>query len=322
MKYPCPIKITGIGRYQPARIIKNSTIEKECGLKAGWCKKNIGITTRRWVEDETQSLMGAIAAREAMEDAGINSFDIDLIINASMSFEQKVPDGGPLVQKELGFGDSGIPSLTIQSGCQSFISALDVCVHLLSTERYNTILIVSSEIMSAMLDPRNIGAYAVFGDGAGAVVVSRAGKGESSSVLNSVQESYSDYLTMIISKYGLTAFQEKLTKPEDIALQINWELFKQKSIEYTEKIIKKVIKDFNVSDINVAILQQPALSPGIFFEEQKVYNTMSTQGLCGAASYPMALYENVKQGKLKRNDIFLFAGTGDGIIASGMLLRY
>jgi 3-oxoacyl-[acyl-carrier-protein] synthase-3 len=322
MTYPYPVKIAGIGRYLPGRVVPNRDLEAECGLESGWCESKLGVTKRHWADSETQSLMGAHAAREALSDAGIKDFELDLILNASLSFEQKVPDGGPLLQKELGLEDSGIPSFTVQAGCQSFLAALDLCGCLLATARYRNILIVASEVISDLLDPANKEAYCFFGDGAGAVVVTAAAGPEESCVIRSTQATYTGEAETVCSKFGLRAFREKLKHPQEIALQLEWESFREKGLEYTAGIVKQLLDGYSPAQIRLALLQQFSAGRLDGFNEDQVWNAIVRQGLCGAASYPLALYEAVEAGRLNRGDLFLMAGVGDGMIAGGMLLKY
>jgi len=322
MIYPCPIKIAGTGICMPEQVMNNGDLEKECGLEPGWCKKELGVISRRWAVSETQSEMGAAAARGAIASAGLDDFDIDLIINASMSFEQKVPDGGPLIQKQLGLEASGIPSITIQSGCQSFISAFDLSCSLIMSKRYRNILIVSSEVVSALLDKQNTEAYCLFGDGAGAVVVTPSEEAEGSRVMKIVTRTYDEHIQAVYSKYGLKAFQENINEPGGVALQLDNKLFKKKGIEYGKSLLKSLLDGYAADDINAAILQHSPLRSMKIFNEDKVMNSVSRYGLCGAASYPVTLHEAVKEGRVKRGDLLLMGGIGDGITAGGILIRY
>jgi 3-oxoacyl-[acyl-carrier-protein] synthase-3 len=322
MTYPYPLKIAGIGRCLPGRVVPNRDLEAECGLETGWCERNLGIAKRHWADSETQSLMGAIAAREALDDAGIEDFDLDLILNASLSFEQKVPDGGPLLQKQLGLEDSGIPSFTVQAGCQSFLAALDLCGCWLATARYRNILIVASEVISDLLDPANREAYCFFGDGAGAAVVTATADPGESCVLRSEQAIYSEEAATVCSDFGLRAFQEKLEHPQEISLRLDGNSFREKGWEYTAAIVERLLDGYPPAQIRLALLQQFSGGRLADFSASQVLNTTARQGLCGAASYPLALYEAVRAGRLQRGDLCLMAGVGDGMSAAGMLLKY
>ena len=147
-RMPQPLKIVGLGRYLPRRVVPSAEVEALCGLPAGWIEQRSGVRERHWATTETSSYMGAHAAREAVAEAGLALSDLDLIINASGTPEQAIPDGGPLVQRQLGLGRSGIACLSVHATCLSFLAAIDLSANLLATGRYQLILIVTSEIGS------------------------------------------------------------------------------------------------------------------------------------------------------------------------------
>src|SRR5688572_7446931 len=127
------IKIAGMGRYLPERIVTNEELEALCDLPRGWIEKHNGVCERRWINGETSSYMGAQAAREALDKAGMQLGDIDLILNASGTPEQVIPDTGALIQRQLGLGESGIPSMSIHATCLSFVAALDMSASLITS---------------------------------------------------------------------------------------------------------------------------------------------------------------------------------------------
>lgn len=178
MEVNLPVKIIGLGRYLPSRIVPSSELEKMCGLPPGWVEHRNGVRERRWVTDETSSYMGAQAALEALDEAGLEPGQVDLIINASGTAEQAIPDTGALIQRQLGLGDSGIPCMTVHTTCLSFIAGMDVAANFLCTGRYANILIVSSDIASCGINTREPESASLVGDAAAAVVVTRSLGGE------------------------------------------------------------------------------------------------------------------------------------------------
>ena len=316
------VKITGLGKYLPEQIVNNKTVEMDAGLTAGWCEREIGVRSRRWADKLTQSKMAGAAANEAIAQAGLTELDLDLIINASSGFEKKVPDGGPLLQKQLGYDHTGIPSLTIQSGFQSFISALFVAVGLISAGRYRNILISCSEILSAMLDPSNSEAYCLLGDGAGAIVLSACKENDQSHVLKMVQKTFFDGEFSISSKLGFTGIQKKVKSAKDIAIQMDLKRYRECSTDYTGQVIEELLENFSEEQLGAAILQYLPNTNDSLLCRTTVINTITSSGLCGAASFPMALYDAVTDAKIHRGDYVLLAGTGDGFCVGGLLLQY
>ena len=217
------IKFAGIGRYLPDVIVNNADIEEEYGLPKGFCNDELGIRERREEKKLTQSEMGAIAAREALADAETDLFEVDLILNASITFEKKIPDNAPLIQKELGGSDMGIPAFTVQSGINSVITALDLVSNLFASKRYKCILLVCSDILSEMTDESKPYAKCTFGDGAAAVVLKAADDKNVGKLYSLTRTDHSD---VISSLYGMRIFNTKDVLPSKIAYDFDYNKYK------------------------------------------------------------------------------------------------
>jgi 3-oxoacyl-[acyl-carrier-protein] synthase-3 len=178
-------KIAGVGRYLPDCVVTNAELEQRFGLKEGWIKRRNGVLQRRRADlskGETPSYMGAQASREALKNAGLAPDQLDLIINASGTPEQAIPDGGPLLQRRLGLGDSGIAAMSVHTTCLSFLAALDVAASFIATGRYQNILICSSEMGSVSVYGKDPKSESLWGDAAAAVVLTVTPTGEASAV--------------------------------------------------------------------------------------------------------------------------------------------
>ena len=219
MSLPYRVQIIGLGRYLPRTRVDNATVEARFGLRAGTIARTAaGVVSRRWAErDETNSFMAAEAAREALADAGLAATDLDLIVNASGSQEQAVPDGGPLVQRALGLGDSGIPAFTLHTTCLSFLSALDVVGALVQAGRYRRVLVTTSELPSTSLNPDDIESACLFGDAATAAVIVPAPADASSAITHVRFETYGDGADFTCVRGGGTRRHpnDPETQPED-----------------------------------------------------------------------------------------------------------
>src|SRR5258706_989106 len=174
MQVNLPLKIIGLGRYLPKRIVPSSELEAMCGLSAGWVERRNAVRERRWVTDETSFFMSAKAACEALDEAGLKPNQLDLIINASGTAEQAIPDTGALIQRQLGLGHSGIPAMSVNTTCLSFVAAMDVAANFLQNGRYKNILIASADVASCGINPKEPESASLVGDAAAAAVVTRA----------------------------------------------------------------------------------------------------------------------------------------------------
>lgn len=320
------MKIIGVGRYLPKRSVPSSEIEARCGLEPGWCERKQGVRERRWVEDETVSYMGAEAAREAVADAGIALTDIDLILNASHSFDRAVPEQGAQFQRELGLGDSGVSCMTINSGCLSFIMALNISASLLAIGRCRNILIVSVLISSPNLDFNNPLVCTMAGDAAAAVVVTRTQENETSGVHAMHMETYSQAADITGFSMDSRVFSKHI-RMKDFTFNYDPKAMQTTGMKYNQKFLAKLWPMSNKDAINLVIPNQTTrFTLDMFkfiFPPQKIVGIIDRFGNCGAVGYPMALYTTIKeQERLKRGDMMLMTGMGAGFSLVGILLTY
>ena len=168
-------KIKGVGFYVPDNVIKNSDLEEIMDTSDEWIQERTGIKERRWVEgDLTTSLMGKYASKIAIKNAKISKNDIDFIIFATLSPDYFFPGSGVLLQKNLQIKEVG--ALDIRNQCSGFIYGLSVADQYIKSGMYENILVVGSEIHSGGLDKSSRGrsVSVIFGDGAGAAIVSKS----------------------------------------------------------------------------------------------------------------------------------------------------
>ncbi len=326
-----PLQIVGLGHYLPSRVVPSSEVEEKCGLKPGWIARKTGVLERRWVNGETSLTMGAAAAREAVENAGIALEDLDLILNASGTQPQAIPDGAHLLQRELGLEGSGITCMSVHTTCLGFLTAMDVAANFLATGRYKTILIVSADIASCGINFDQPESAALFGDAAGAAVVRRTPDGEASAVNAARIESYSEGADYTRVSGGGTI---KPPNGEDTSVEDN--LFHMEGPR-VYRLARKYVGPFlenlrpGLSKGLGTIKQVVPHQASIFavralrrygVPDERVALTLDRCGNCVAASLPLTLYTAVKEGRIQRGDEFLLVGTGAGLCIGGMILTY
>lgn len=331
MTYPLPLKIAGVGRYVPEKVVPSTELDEKLGLRPGWIEEKQGVKERRWVTDETASYMGAQAAREALANAGIDLSEVDLILNASGTAEQAIPDGAPFIQRQLGLGESGVACMTVHTTCLSFLAGLDVAASFLTTGRYRTILIVSSEISSCGLNWTHPESSTLFGDAAAAAVLVRTPEGEASCIHGARYETYGSGAEYTQIPGGGTRRHPNLptTSPEDNLFHMDGPAVFKMAIEYAPAFLMKLIPDFaeELSKLKVVVPHQAsklALDSHLMFgmTEEQIVRTIDRFGNCVGASIPVTLYEAVQTGRLERGDKALLLGTGAGLSFGGIVLTY
>lgn len=327
-----PMKIVGAGHYIPDRVMSNAQIERIAGLPSGSVERtHAGVKERRWVTHETGSYMNAMACREAVADAGLELSDIDLIINGSGTQEQAIPDGGPLIQRQLGLGGTGVAAISIHSTCLSFLVGLNVAANFLNSGQYRNILVTAGDIGSAAINPKDAESFVLFGDIAAAVVVTRAEEGESSGVTGYVFRTFGEgaYLTQVPGGGTRRHPNFPETTPEDNLFQMDGKRVYMMALEQGPPILEELRPGLSRSlgDIKAVVSHQASglaldALPKLGWPADRIVRTIHKYGNCIGASIPITLYETIKEGRIERGDEVLFLGTGAGLSIGAMIITY
>jgi 3-oxoacyl-[acyl-carrier-protein] synthase III len=329
--FPLPLKIAGLGRYLPKRVVPSSEVEKLCGLPTGWIEQKTGVRERRWVDGETNSLMGAEAAREAVAAAGIEVGDIDLIVNASGSQEQAIPDGAPLIQRQLGLEKSGLPCFSVHATCLSFLVALDLCAELLRGGRYRRILLVTADIGSCGINFKEPESASLIGDAATAAVLTLPGSDEPGQLLAARLETYSEGadLTCIRGGGSTKHPNNPATLPEDNLFHMNGPKVFRLAHHYLGGFLERVRPGLSkgLGTIKLVVPHQASMFAvrslrKFGFPDEQVVVNLDHLGNCISASIPSAIYDAAHDGRLQRGDEVLLIGTGAGLSFGAAILRY
>lgn len=331
MELNLPLRIAGVGRYLPPRVVTSEELESRCALPPGWIERRNGVRERRWVDGECSSFMAAEASKEALEEAGLRPGDLDLVINASATGEQALPETGALIQRHLGIGASGIPAMTVQSACLSFITALEVAAHYLLSGRFARILIASSDIASCGLDFTEPESATLMGDAAAAVVVVRPREGEASRICNAHFSTWGDgaYLTAIMGGGSARHPGKPGHDPSDDLFHMDGSAVLRMVRRYDEAFLEQLRPGLStgLGDIGLVVPHQASrvglqLLQRFGWPGDAIVQTIGELGNCVAASIPSTLYQAVRDGRLDRGDRFLLVGTGAGLSMGGMVLVY
>ena len=326
-----PLKIIGLGRYLPSRIVQSAELERTWALSAGWVERRNGVRERRWVTAETASFMAAEAAREALDEAGFRPDQLSLIINASGTAEQAIPDTGALIQRQLGLGSSGIPAMSVHTTCLSCITALDVAGTFLTTGRYTTILIVSSDIASCGINLKEPESATLVGDAAAALVVTRSGPDDSAAIHHAHFKTYGDGASFTAIRGGGSARHPAKAdhNSEDDLFRMDGPAVLRMVRSFDEAFLEELYAGLSksLSDIDLVVPHQSSkvgllLLQRYGWPESKIMHTLEWLGNCVAASIPVTLYQAVRDGDLQRGQKFLLVGTGAGLSIGGLVMTY
>ena len=331
-------RIKGLGFYVPENVVTNDDLSKLMDTSDEWIQERTGIQQRRHAlrGSDTTTSMGVKASLKAIEAANINKEEIDFIVFATLSPDFYFPGCGVLVQKELGLPTVG--ALDIRNQCSGFIYALSVADQYIKTGMYKNILVIGAETQSPALDmtTRGRNMAVLFGDGAGAAIVSRSDdpeRGILSTHLHS-QGEYAEQLAMITPGVGTKWVTELLAEndPDDVSYYPNMNgqfVFKNAVVRFAE-VIEEGLKSNGLShkDINMLIPHQANLRISQFVQHQfkltdeQVFNNIMKYGNTTAASVPIALTEAVQQGKIKDGDLVVLAAFGSGFTWASAIIRW
>ncbi|MGG1659130.1 beta-ketoacyl-ACP synthase III [Brevibacillus sp. NRS-1366] len=327
------IKILGTGKYLPKRQVTAAELDSRLGLPAGWVEKKSGVSTRHYVTNETASQMGAIAAKRALETAGLSMHDIDCLVCASGTAQQEIPCTAALIQEELKLTRSGIPCFDINSTCLSFVTALDVISCSMALGIYERVLIVSTEIASVGLNWQQKESSVLFGDGAAAVVISRTTGTETSRILGSSMRTFSEGAHYSEIRGGGTMLhpsQYAKGREADFAFDMDgrkiFRLTSQKITDFVDRLLSSV--SLKKDELKAVIPHQASgmamriIASKLSFSETQMVNILANHGNVIAASIPMALHEAIQQKRIARGDRLLMLGTSAGLSLGGIILEY
>ena len=331
-------RIKGLGFYVPENVVTNDDLSKLMDTSDEWIQERTGIQQRHHAlrGSDTTTSMGVKASLKAIEAAKINKEEIDFIVFATLSPDFFFPGCGVLVQKELGLPTVG--ALDIRNQCSGFIYALSVADQYIKTGMYKNILVIGAETQSPALDmtTRGRNMAVLFGDGAGAAIVSRSDdpeRGILSTHLHS-QGEYAEQLAMITPGVGTKWVTELLAEndPDDVSYYPNMNgqfVFKNAVVRFAE-VIEEGLKSNGLShkDINMLIPHQANLRISQFVQHQfkltdeQIFNNIMKYGNTTAASIPIALTEAVQRGKIKDGDLVVLAAFGSGFTWASAIIRW
>ncbi|TRX39218.1 3-oxoacyl-ACP synthase III family protein [Flavobacterium restrictum] len=331
-------KIAGLGYYVPSNVVTNDDLSKIIDTNDAWIQERTGIQERRHIikGEDTTTTMGVKAAKIAIERSGVAKEDIDFVVFATLSPDYYFPGPGVLVQRDLGLRTVG--ALDVRNQCSGFVYALSVADQYIKTGMYKNILVIGSEVHSSGLDmtSRGRGVSVIFGDGAGAAILSREEdltKGILSTHLHS-EGQHAEELVLKAPGMGGRWVTDILAdnNPDDESYYpyMNGQfVFKNAVVRFSEVINEGLeANNLQVSDIDMLIPHQANLRISQFIQKKfgltddQVYNNIQKYGNTTAASIPIALTEAWELGKIKSGDTVVLAAFGSGFTWASAIIKW
>jgi 3-oxoacyl-[acyl-carrier-protein] synthase-3 len=317
------VRIVSTGFWAPPRTETAAALAPRLGVSEEWIIQHTGVARRR-IAEVPMEVMAAEAARQAIGDGP----PPDLVINASLTPRQLIPDSSVFIQRELGL--EGIPSFSIHATCLSFLVALHNASALIGAGAYERILIVSSEVGSLSRNFAEPESAALIGDGAAAAVVEHAGD-SSSALLAYEMGTWPSGAELTELRGGGIRKHPNLPDwtAEDNLFHMNGPGVYKMARRRVALVLSRVLERAGLSrdDIDLVVPHQasgPALAAitRYGFSPERVVNIIAEYGNCIAASTPMALHAAASSGRLRRGDRVLLLGTGAGLSVGAVVLRW
>lgn len=321
--------ITGTGSYVPERIMTNEELALLVDTNDEWIRTRTGIGARRILADnEATSDMCLAASKEALEDAGINPEEIDLIIVGTITPDLPFPATACLVQDKLGAKNAA--AFDISAGCTGFIYALATGSQFIEAGSYKTVLIIGADALSRYLNWDDRGTCVLFGDGAGAVVLQ--GSDSDDGILGNYLGSDGSGAELLWVPGGGTrtpATQESVSQGLHYLTMEGREVFKF-AVKTMGEAALHVLKQCGLSqeDVDFLIPHQAniriieAALKRLDLPMEKVFINLENYGNMSSASVPVALDEAARLGKFKQGDLLVLVAFGAGLTWGSVALRW
>lgn len=321
--------IIGMGSYVPEKIMTNFDLEKIVDTSDEWIRTRTGISERRIADENTAtSDISTKAALLAMEDAGVTAEDIDLIIVATVTPDMAFPATACIVQKNLDAKNAA--AFDISAGCSGFIYGLSLVHNFISSGVYRNALVIGAETLSKIVNWEDRNTCVLFGDGAGAAVVSRCDEGEG---ILSVKIGSNGHHENLITKPGggsrMPMTHEVIDQKLNTIHMEGSEVFKL-AIRTMASVSEAALGEagLTVDDLTLAIPHQANMRiiQGIFnrlkVTPEKSHNNLNKYGNTSAASIPLALDEAQRLGKIKKGENLLIVAFGSGLTWGAAAIKW
>jgi 3-oxoacyl-[acyl-carrier-protein] synthase-3 len=322
-------RIVGTGHSYPEGILTNADLEKMVETSDDWITTRTGIKQRRKAAPgEYTSMFAARAGKQAIERAGLQPSDIDLLLCATVTPDQILPSTGCIIQAELGANKAA--AMDIVAACSGFLYGLTLADTMIRTGQSKHALVIGAEILTQYVDYTDRQTCVLFGDGAGAAVLA-ASNGDRG-ILSARIRSDGRYEEQLFSPGGGTrkpASAETLADGDHFFKMKGNELFKV-AVRSMADVSKEVLEEAGVKpeDVKLFIPHQAnqritdAVANKLNMESERVYSNIAMHGNTSSASIPIGLDECVEAGRISEGDLVLMASFGGGVTWGGVLMRW
>lgn len=306
--------VASVGASLPAGIVESSEIEARLGLAPDWIERRTGIRQRHVAAaDERLETHAAAAAAAALEQAGVDAIDVDMVLVATSTPDEIMPNAAPLVAKAIGATNAG--GFDIGAACSGFLAALQAGASIIDAGRANCVVVVGADFMTRVVDPTDRGTSAVFADGAGAVVLVATGETRIGPIL--------------LGSEGDNEGIIYVGREDQLIRMAGHETFKIAVARLSETTAEATAAaGLELDDVDLFVYHQAngriltAVGERLGLRPERVVDCISDLGNTSAATLPLALDHSVRTGRLRRGDRVLLGAFGAGFIWGATVLEW
>ncbi|HRW64377.1 MAG TPA: beta-ketoacyl-ACP synthase III [Candidatus Competibacter sp.] len=318
-------RIIGTGGYLPEKILTNADLEQMIETTADWIVERTGVEERHVAAPgETTCDLAEQASRRALEAAGIEARDIDLIVLGTTTPDHVFPSVATQLQHRLGC--HGGPAFDVQAVCTGFVYAVDIARRFIATGATRRALVVGADTFTRIIDWRDRGTCILFGDGAGAVVLEAT---DEPGIIDSRLHADGRYKELLWVPAGVSSGYDQTQRNAAFVEMRGSEVFKV-AVHTLKEIAEQILtaNGMTVTDVNWLIPHQAnrrilaATAKRLGLPEERMVDCVRLHGNTSAASVPLALDVAVRDGRIQRGDILLLEGFGGGFTWGAVLLKY
>ncbi|MDP7034471.1 MAG: beta-ketoacyl-ACP synthase III [Planctomycetota bacterium] len=325
------VKIAGTGSQVPSGVITNADLEKIVDTSDEWIVQRTGIRERRQVQgEETCSRLSSEAARKAMDQAGVESEDIDLIIVGTVSGDYPFPATACLVQDQIGAHRAG--AFDVSAACSGFLYGLSVGWRMVQTGAYKNVLVIGAEVLTKLVDFEDRGSCILFGDGAGAVVLQASEGDDQGEILSAslfADGTQNEVIWIPVGGSRTTHSLESFENREHL-IQLDGRAVFKFAVSTMRELIQRGLEENGITadqlklvvphQVNLRIIE--AACKKLDLREEQVFINIEKYGNTSAASVPIALDEAHRSGLLEPGDLVLLCAFGAGLTWGNAVLRW
>jgi len=318
-------RIAGTGAYLPDKVVTNKDLEKAMDTSDEWIRERTGIKRRHVAaDDETCSDMAMAAASQAIEMAGIEATDIDLIIVATVTPDKVFPSTACIIQRR--FGIQGCPAFDVQAACSGFVYALDLANRHIQTGGAKAALVIGSEILSRVTNWEDRGTAVLFGDGAGAVILQAS---EEQGIMSTHIHSDGQYEELLHVPQGIGTGYDAI-RNEEAFIHMNGNAVFRRAVATLGSIARETLAANGIDkhDIDWLVPHQAnlriiaAAARKLDLSMEHVVVTVDEHANTSSASIPLALNTAVRDGRIQRGQLLLLEAFGAGFTWGSALIRF